>query len=327
MLRQCSAAIRRIRISLQRNGLVGFIGRVFVRRIVLSVSSFILPPGPYNALETFLFLGYWPSLANPQTFNEKLLWRKLHDKNPLHAVVADKYRVRDYVASRIGKEALTKLLYVTDDPTTIPFGRLPHSFVIKANYGAGRNIFVKNKEHINEEEIVSRCQAWLGEKGNSRLDKWKYHDLQRLVVIEEMLDCGDREFPVDHKFYVFHGKVRMIEVAADWNSKFKRNLYDEDVHLLDVVWNNRRERIDDLQLPTGFDKMRRVAEVLGAEFDFVSVDLYMVRDACIFGEISLFPEGGIGRFIPRSFDKRLGSYWQIGAVSRTQTAVRGILMS
>ena len=31
---------------------------------------------------------------NPQTFNEKLQYKKLYDKNPLYTMLADKYRVR-----------------------------------------------------------------------------------------------------------------------------------------------------------------------------------------------------------------------------------------
>lgn len=311
MLKRRRSIFTRIGASLRKNGLYGYIRLALVSHIMLPLASLVLPPAAYNSFETFLFLGYWPSLRNPQTFNEKLLWRKLRDNNPLYPVVTDKYRVRDYVSARVGGQALIRLLYVTDDPTTIPFASLPPSFVIKANFGAGRNIFVRNKEKISEAEIVGRCQTWLGERGNSHLDRWKLHDMSRLIVVEEMLDCGDREFPVDYKFYVFHGKVRMIEVAADWNSKPKRNLYDENGCLFDVVWNGKRERISDLQFPPGFDEMKRVAEALGAEFDFVSVDLYMVKNACVFGEISLFPDGGLGRFVPASFDRKLGSYWQL----------------
>ena len=309
--------------SLRKHGVPGYVRLTIVDHLILPLASLVLSPAAYNSLETFLFLGYWPSLRHPQTFNEKLLWRKLYDQNPLYPVVTDKYRVRSFVASRVGEQALIKLLYVTDDPTTIPFGSLPRSFVVKANFGAGRNIFVRNKDRVNQEEVVSRCRAWLGERGNSRHDRWKYHDMPRLIVVEEMLDCGDREFPVDFKFYVFHGRVRMTEVAMQWNGRIRRNLYDEDRLLLDVVWKDRRDRLDDVQFPARFDEMKRVAEALAADFDFVSVDLYLVRDACVFGEISLFPEGGTGRFVPRSFDRRLGSYWHLGQVSRSDGSVQG----
>ena len=316
-------AFESVGASLRKHGLLGYVRLTAVDHLILPFASLGLSPAAYNSLETFLFLGYWPSLRNPQTFNEKLLWRKLYDKNPLYPVVTDKYRVRDFVAGRVGKRALIKLLYVTDDPATIPFDSLPQSYVVKANFGAGRNIFVRNKKGVNEKEIVSRCQSWLGEKSNGEHDRWKYHDMPRMILVEEMLDCGDREFPVDYKFYVFHGKVRMTEVAMQWKGKIRRNLYDEDRQLLDVVWKDRRDRLDDVQFPARFEEMRGLAEALAAGFDFVSVDLYLVRDACVFGEMSLFPEGGTGRFVPRSFDRRLGSYWHLGQMPRSDGSAQG----
>ena len=33
----------------------------------------------------------------PQTFNEKIQFRKIYDKNPLYSICSDKYRVREYV--------------------------------------------------------------------------------------------------------------------------------------------------------------------------------------------------------------------------------------
>jgi hypothetical protein len=311
MLRRWQLLVDGVRTGVRKNGSSGYFRVAAVNHVILPIASHFLSVAAYNSLETFLSLGYWPSLRNPRTFNEKLLWRKLHDNNPLYPVVTDKYRVRDYVAARVGTQVLTKLLHVTGDPTTIPFGALPRSFVIKANFGAGRNIFVRDKSMADRAGIVSQCQAWLAEKCNSRFDEWKLHDMPRLIVVEEMLDCGEGEFPIDYKFYVFHGRTRMIEVAADWKSRLKRNLYNEDGCLLDVVWHNRRERFPELGLPAGFGEMQKVAETLGAEFDFASVDLYMAKGACVFGEISLFPEGGLGRFAPRSFDAQLGSYWRL----------------
>ncbi len=42
------------------------------------------------------------NLENPQTFNEKLQWLKLYDRNPLYTDLVDKYRVREFVKDRTG---------------------------------------------------------------------------------------------------------------------------------------------------------------------------------------------------------------------------------
>lgn len=43
-------------------------------------------------------------LDDPQTFNEKLQWLKLHDRNPLYTAMVDKYEAKQYVAGLIGEK-------------------------------------------------------------------------------------------------------------------------------------------------------------------------------------------------------------------------------
>ena len=55
-------------------------------------------------------------------------------------LTADKYRARQYIRTKVGWEAdnyLVPLLYVTDNPMTIPLNRLPDEYIIKPNHGAG----------------------------------------------------------------------------------------------------------------------------------------------------------------------------------------------
>ena len=41
--------------------------------------------------------GYELNLINPLSYGEKIVWKKIYDRNPLLPVVADKYRVREYL--------------------------------------------------------------------------------------------------------------------------------------------------------------------------------------------------------------------------------------
>ena len=46
-------------------------------------------------------MGYKLNLKKPQTFNEKIQWLKLYDRNPEYTKMVDKYSVKEYVASLI----------------------------------------------------------------------------------------------------------------------------------------------------------------------------------------------------------------------------------
>lgn len=57
--------------------------------------------------------------------------------------------------------------------------------------------------------------------------------------------------------------------------------------------------------------MIEVAERLGADTDFVRVDLYHLTGRVIFGELTSFPAGGDSPFDPESFDEEFGRSWTV----------------
>jgi hypothetical protein len=157
-------------------------------------------------------LGYPLNLKNPISFNEKIFWKKIYDRNPLLPVASDKYQVRSYVQVLLGeeraREILIPLLYVTNRPETIPFERLPSAFIIKPNHASGRNIIVKDG-HYNQKEIIKTCQRWLKTPYGLEKLEWAYQSIKRKIVIEELL-LEEGEVPTDFKFHMFHGKCKSI---------------------------------------------------------------------------------------------------------------------
>lgn len=68
-------------------------------------------------------------MNNPQTFNEKLQWLKLYDRNPLYTKLVDKYEVRSYIREKLGEEYLIPLVGdgVWDSVDAIDFSSFPDS--------------------------------------------------------------------------------------------------------------------------------------------------------------------------------------------------------
>ena len=96
----------------------------------------------------FKYLGYFPDLKNPRSFNEKILWKKIYDRDPLLPIVSDKYMVRKYLKDILGendaKKILIPLFHATNRPETIPFEDLEEEYVIKPNHSWNRLIFAEN---------------------------------------------------------------------------------------------------------------------------------------------------------------------------------------
>jgi hypothetical protein len=256
----------------------------------------------------YLSIGSRPHLTTPQTFNELINYRKLHDRNPDLMVTSDKYEVREFVARRIGPEYLIPLILTTTDPLAIDFAALPRSCVAKVNCGSGFNIFIRDTKSADWTEILAKLQSWLRFPYHTAHREWAYEQMIKRVLIEALLQDEDGILPDDYKFHVFHGKVRMIQVHYDRFAAHRINLYDEHFRLLDVEYQGPHTT-EPRAPPTLLAAMIAVSEKLAAGFPYARIDLYQHQERIYFGEITHYPGAGLGVFDPPDFDRALGDLW------------------
>jgi len=260
--------------------------------------------------------GYELDLNKPQSFNQKICWKKIYDRNPLLPIVADKYRVRDYLRKVLGtdeaEKVLIPLLYVTNNPETIPFDLLPEEYVIKANHSSGANIIVEKDEQINRKQIVAQCKKWLNQPYGLFKHEWAYENINRKIVIEQLLRDENGDLPKDYKFHMVNGKCLMIQVnQGRFSDKKGRRLtlFSKDWSKYNVFWEY--PPADDVEYPNNLDSMCLLAEKLSMPFDYIRVDLYSIGKRIYFGEFTNYPTSGQAFVKPVSFDFELGSKWQL----------------
>jgi len=260
-------------------------------------------------------VGYELNLKNPRSFNEKINWKKIYDRNPLIPLTADKFRVRDYVKKTLGEkegeEVLIPLLFVTENPSDISFNDLPGQFVIKANHASGRIRFVKDKRNINTNKIIDECTHWLKVPCGFYQHEWAYQPIPRKIIIEKYITDHLGRIPRDYKFYLFNGTCKLVHVDFDRFNGHTRSFFKP------VPW----ERITgisqkvsagkNLNEPKNLQRMLEIAEELAKKFDFVRVDLYSIDDKVYFGELTHYPESGFSPFHPELFDFTLGKEWNL----------------
>jgi hypothetical protein len=258
-------------------------------------------------------LGYPLNLQNPQSFNEKIIWKKIYDRNPLLPITADKYQVRSYLKEVLGEkraeEILIPLLYVTDQPKTIPFEKLPSSFIIKPNHASGLRIIVRDG-HYNQTEIIKTCKRWLKTPYGLEKLEWAYQPLKRKIVIEKLLLDEDRKIPKDFKFHMFYGKCKLINVFFNRIDNPSGSFFDEVWNLLPVQKSSHPQG-PRVQKPKNYEIVLEIAEKLSKPFDYIRVDLYNLNGKIYFGELTHYPTSGMGIFEPSSFDFELGKYWEL----------------
>ncbi|MBN1363502.1 MAG: hypothetical protein JW976_01720 [Syntrophaceae bacterium] len=235
----------------------------------------------------------------------------LFDRDQKWTMLLDKWRVRSYIAGKVGSDHLIPLLWRGDKPEEIPFDELPLKFVIKANHGCGYNIIIKDKTQLNQVNTRLQLNKWLDE--NFCQDKylgtaWAYKNIKPTIIVESFLeDNGD--VPTDYKFFCFSGRTKYLQMNFDRFGDPYEKTFDRDFNPLDL-WQGTRQYPEKVVRPDSYEDMVRLAESLAKGFDFIRVDLYNVDCQIYVGELTCYPGGGNVQWIPRKYDFLLGEKWK-----------------
>lgn len=95
-------------------------------------------------------------LNNPQTFNEKIQWLKLNDRNPLYTTLVDKFAVKKWVANKIGQQYIVPTLGVWNKFEEIDFDSFPKQFVLKCTHDSGGFVICKDKSSFDKESAKKK---------------------------------------------------------------------------------------------------------------------------------------------------------------------------
>jgi len=261
-------------------------------------------------------MGYGLDLKNPLSYSQKVVWKKIYDRNPLLPIVADKYRVRQYLKDVLGERGAEKilipLLYVTDRPATIPFDNLPEEYVIKANHGSGMNIIVEKTRPVDRKQIITQCRKWLSKPYDFQYHEWAHQKIKRKIVIEKLLRDENGKIPIDYKFLIFHGRCHEIQVIYERFADTSVGWYAPEWNYLNIKGTGQWEKTADyMEKPAHLNSMTALAELLGTPFDYIRVDLYLVNGRIYFGELTNYPASGRDLLAPVSHDFELGKKWKL----------------
>lgn len=269
-----------------------------------------LPDEIYLKLLFRFKMGYKLNLRNPQTFNEKLQWLKLYNRNPEYTTMVDKYAVKAYVASIIGEEYIIPTLGVWDKPEDIDWDSLPNQFVLKTTHGGGGGgVFIcKNKKTFDKEAAISKLNQSLASDIYKSLREWPYKNVPKRIIAEKYMapDIGNSDL-LDFKFYCFDGIPKLIMVAGGRHSSDKRfAYYDTQWNPINLQWGAPRPD-KDFEKPEQLQHMLKTASQLANNLPHARIDLYCIGHNVFFGEITMFDASGLEKINPTDIDTYLGS--------------------
>lgn len=252
-------------------------------------------------------------LKHPQTFNEKINWLKLYDRNPIYTVMADKVTAKNYIAKKIGSEYIIPTIGVYDSVDKVPFDDLPKQYVIKCNHDGGSTFICKNKNTFDVEKVKKELEIKLKRNYFWASREWQYKNIKPCILVEQYLYDQNGNPPSDYKFFCFNGKARFIEVVIDRFGNHKEVYFNRNYELAgfgDIHYYSDENIIlkkpGQLEKPDYFDEMMAIAEKLSNNIPLVRVDLYYSNNRIYVGELTLRPNGGVGPF-SGSGDETMGN--------------------
>ncbi len=60
-------------------------------------------------------------------------------------------------------------------------------------------------------------------------------------------------------------------------------------------------------MPDNLFEMIKIAETLSKGCKFLRVDLYNVKGKILFGELTFYPAAGLGEFVPKEWNEKIGN--------------------
>ena len=268
----------------------------------------IIPDKMFLAVKFRLTMGYWMDFNNPETYNEKLQWLKLHDRRPEYTQMVDKARAKEYVEERIGKEHIIPTIGVWDRPEDIPWSELPDQFVAKVTHDSGGIVICKDKKELDISATIDKLSKGLKRDYYAVSREWPYKNVKRHIIVEKyMVDESGYELK-DYKFFCFNGEPKMLFIATDRenpNEDTKFDFFDMNFNLLPFTNGHEHAKTTPTK-PKGFDRMVEIARKLSAGIPHVRVDLYDVNGHVYFGELTFYHWSGFVPFEPEEWDRRFG---------------------
>jgi hypothetical protein len=252
-------------------------------------------------------------IGKPRRYTEKIQWRKLCDRHPLFPTFCDKWAVRDFIARRIGANALVPILWRGADPADIPFDQLTPPYVVKTSHASGQVIIVReeNRELWQKENLVRQLRDWLAEPYGKTMVEIAYLQVPRQVLIEKLIVDPNGKPPMERRCFVFHGKVRVINTVLVMDGKVRNGAFHTPAWER-LYWYFGRPPLEmDFPAPPLLEPLIKMAEQLGADCDHLRVDFFDTGEKLWAGEITVYPWSGSAAFKPDQADLIMGQWWDL----------------
>ena len=275
---------------------------------VIFQSSFFTKISDKNFYRIMYFMRTWKflNLKKPRTFNEKIQYLKLHDRNHEYTKLVDKFEVRNIVKKKLGPDILVPIYGVFSNFNEINFEKLPNSFVIKCTHDSGSYIIVENKNSLDLKKTKKYINNKLSKNYFQKGREWPYKNVKPRIIVEKLLKTENDLN--DYKVFCFNGQPKFIQVDFDRFKNHKRNIYDFNWKLLDIFIEYPNDFSKKIEKPLLLDQIYKCSIELSKNLIFSRIDFYISDSKLFFGEITLHHGSGYELIRPEQYNLKFGNW-------------------
>lgn len=272
-----------------------------------------MPDKPYLKICYKIHTGNKLDLKNPKSFNEKLQWLKLYDRNPLYTKMADKCEAKKYVADIIGEEHIIPILGVWDSVEDIDFDSLPNQFVLKCTHDSGGLVICKDKSQLDIKKAKKKLKYFHNRKYFYLHREWPYKNIKPRIIAEKYMQNGNDSELKDYKFFCFNNVPKLLYISEGLSdhSTAKISFADMDYNMTPFYRSDFEPFKELPEKPVNFEKMKEMAAILSKDISFVRVDFYEINEKIYFGEFTFSPCAGFTPLKPIKYDRIIGDWLKL----------------
>ena len=254
----------------------------------------------------------WPWPAGPGDYWNKILWRKLFDRNPMFTRFSDKLQYKSWIASHYPDIHTAAVLWTGRVAGDIPieeFVRQPA--VMKSNQGTNRSFFFAYQTLADCQSIMHTAQWWLDYNFGKRTGEWAYYGIRHKLFIEAEIVAPSGSTAVDCNYFCAMGRLIQTRVIVGTKTPHERAaFFDRDGRRLvgrSLGMSGPDAMLpDDFVLPKAYFAAISTAEEISRDMDFVRLDFLIVEEKIYALECTWYPGSGYVRYsdpaIPAAFD-------------------------
>lgn len=289
---------------------------MIVRPLLLVVDIWFYLRHPRHAIMFRRRVGYWPRIAMPNQYHEKMLWRRFIDLNPLFETFCDKLAVKDWAGNINPTIPAPKTLWTgTDTDQLRAFSRKSAVF-LKSNHAWSHNLRLEPSDAISN-HTVDTVVSWLNVTWGMNNHQWGYFRVPPRLFLEE--DVGrEGASVVDVSIHAMSGKPTIIEaiITNDSGGRQKGYFHPDGQRWRAIEPANRQPGRALLplrwQLPAGWEAARQSAAILSRQVDYARFDFLISNGQTFQGEITVYPTGGLNRAtIFEAYSTEINAAWDL----------------